>query len=181
MKRIVESGIKIVDRVVGGFPIPSFITVLIDPLATPELLIYSMCDYYIPSFKSRDVVVKEAETLGYSFEVIDFESLKDLRDCRVCVEFDGDCKKALELREIAYGNDLIINAIVLKDYYDDSELSRLMYVSDGVMVIESEKVGERFIFKFAIPKMIGGYAIPNYVRFKTERSVLEIDTSRDIV
>ncbi|ADB57800.1 hypothetical protein [Archaeoglobus profundus] len=98
-----------------------------------------------------------------------------------CVEFKGDYKEALELRTIAYSNDLIINAIVLKDYYESKELSKLMYISDGVMVIESEKVGERFIFKFAIPKMIGGYAIPNYVRFKTERSVLEIDTSRDIV
>ena len=79
----------------------------------------------------------------------------------VCVEFEGDCKKALELREIAYSNDLIINAIVLRDQYEDRELSRLMYVSDGVMVVESEKVGDRYVFKFAIPKMIGGYAIPN--------------------
>ena len=181
MKRIVESGIRIVDRVIGGFPLPSFITVIVDPLATPELLIYGMCDYYIPGFKSKDIVINEAKTLGYNFEIVDFDNLKDLRNCRVCVEFEGDCKKALELREIAYSNDLIINAIVLKDQYEDRELSRLMYVSDGVMVVESEKVGDRYVFKFAIPKMIGGYAIPNYVRFKTERSVLEIDTSRDIV
>jgi hypothetical protein len=181
MKRIVESGIRIVDRVIGGFPLPSFITVIVDPLATPELLIYGMCDYYIPSFKSKDIVINEAKTLGYNFEIVDFDNLKDLRNCRVCVEFEGDCKKALELREIAYSNDLIINAIVLKDQYEDRELSRLMYVSDGVMVVESEKVGDKYVFKFAIPKMIGGYAIPNYVRFKTERSVLEIDTSRDIV
>ena len=53
MKRIVESGIRIVDRVIGGFPLPSFITVIVDPLATPELLIYGMCDYYIPSFKRK--------------------------------------------------------------------------------------------------------------------------------
>ena len=132
-------------------------------------------------FQKKDIVISEAKTLGYNFEIVDFDNLKDLRNCRVCVEFEGDCKKALELREIAYSNDLIINAIVLKDQYEDRELSRLMYVSDGVMVVESEKVGDRYVFKFAIPKMIGGYAIPNYVRFKTERSVLEIDTSRDIV
>ncbi|WP_457549745.1 hypothetical protein [Archaeoglobus sp.] len=181
MKKIVESGIRIVDRITGGFPIPSFVTVVVDPLATPELLIYGMCDYYVPNFKSKDVVVREAETLGYNIEVVDLDKIKDLRECRVCVEFEGDFRMALELREIAYSNNLIINAIVLKDQYEDGELSRLMYVSDGVVVVESEKVGERFIFKFAIPKMVGGYAIPNYVRFKTERSVLEIDTSRDIV
>ncbi|ADB57801.1 hypothetical protein [Archaeoglobus profundus] len=84
MKRKIESGIKIVGRITGGFPVPSFITVLIDPLATPELLIYGMCDYYVPSFKTNDIVMNEAKALGYSFEVVDFDSLRNLRSVRVC-------------------------------------------------------------------------------------------------
>ncbi|RLI85840.1 MAG: hypothetical protein DRP01_05405 [Archaeoglobales archaeon] len=181
MKRIVESGIKIVDRSVGGFPIPSLITVVVDPLATPELLIYSMCDYYVPRFKDPKSVLRESEVLGYKVEVTDYNGLKSLKRVRVCLEFGDGIDEVIRLKEIAYRNELILNLIVLKDYYEKSEISKILHVSDGIMFIESEKVGERFVFRFAIPRMIGGLAIPNYIRFKTERSVLEIDTSRDVV
>ncbi len=181
MKRLVESGIKVVDRIIGGFPVPSLISVIVDPLATPELIVYGMCDYYVPKFKRPHIVSEEAKVLGYGLEVVDYESIRSLKNKRVCVEFDGDYLKALELREIAYENNLIINAIILKDTLEDGELSKVLFVSDGVMIVESEKIGERFVFRFSIPKMLGGYSVPNYIRFKTERSVLEIDTSRDIV
>lgn len=181
MKRIVESGIKIIDRSIGGFPIPSLLTVLTDPLATPELLIYSMCDYYIPKFKDEELILREASELGYEIEVASINDLKNLKNARVCLEFEGNYDMVVELKKITYENELILNLIILKDHYEKSELSKILYVSDGIIIIESEKIGERFVFRFAIPKMIGGYAIPNYVRFKTERSILEIDTSRDIV
>ncbi len=181
MKRIIESGIKIVDRVIGGFPIPSLVSVTVDPLATPELIVYGMCEYYVPNFKDGSLVERETNTLGQNLKVLKIDDLKNLRNTKVCVEFCHDFDKVLELRRLAYDNELVILLLILKGYYDDRELAKIHYVSDGVMLIESEKVGDRFVFKFAIPKMIGGYTIPNYVRFKTERSVLEIDTSRDIV
>lgn len=181
MKRLKESGIKIVDRIIGGFPVPSLITVIVDPIATPELIIYSMCDYYVPNFKDEEFVRSEVETLGYSLKMIKLEDLKDIKNSRVCIEFNYDFGKVVELRRLAYANELIISLIIPKGCYDERELAKITYVSDGVMLIDSEKVGDRFVFKFAIPKMIGGYTIPNYVRYKTERSVLEIDTSRDIV
>jgi archaellum biogenesis ATPase FlaH len=181
MKKIVQSGIKVIDRTVGGLPSPSLILVLIDPLATPELLIYDMCDYYVPSVKSKDIVENEIKTLGCDVKVIDFSKVKDLKDVRVCIEFTAGVDLAVELKELANSNNLVINLIVLKDFFDDKVLTQLKFVCDGVMVIEAEKIGERYVFRFAIPKMIGGYSIPNYIRFKTERSVLEIDTSRDIV
>ena len=70
MKRLIESGIKIVDRIIGGFPVPSLITVIADPIATPELIIYSMCDYYVPNFKNKEFVKSEEETLGYSLKIV---------------------------------------------------------------------------------------------------------------
>ncbi len=181
MKRLVESGIRIIDRIIGGFPVPSLITVVVDPLATPELIIYSMCDYYVPNFKSEEFVREEIKILGYDLKIVKMDELNDIRNSRVCVEFCYEFDKVIELRKIAYDNELVVSLIVPKNYYDDRELSKISYVSDGVMLIDAEKVGDRFVFKFAIPKMIGGYTIPTYVRFKTERSVLEIDTSRDIV
>ena len=97
------------------------------------------------------------------------------------MEFTFDVKEAVRIREMAIRNNLIVYLVVLKDYYDDRTLSQLKYVCNGIMIVEAEKMGERYVYRFAIPKMIGGQSISSYVRFKTERSVLEIDTSRDIV
>ena len=119
MKKIVESGIKIVDRNVGGFPIPSLITILTDPLATPELLIYGMCEYYIPKFKDKEIILNEAKILGYNIKVVGLDALKELRGVKVCLEFEGSFKEVIELKKIAYQNELIFNLIILKDLYED--------------------------------------------------------------
>jgi hypothetical protein len=69
---------------------------------------------------------------------------------------------------------------VLKNWYDERSMARLMYVCDGIMLIESERIGDRFVYKFSIPKMIAGMNLSEFIRFRTQRGTLEIDTSRDI-
>ena len=163
---------------------PSTILVLVDPLASPELIIYNLSDggYYLPTLKSSDLVEEELKTLGFNSIVL--ESLNDLdklANCKVVVEFTFPVEKAVDVRETAMRNNLLVYLVVVKGYYDDRDLNVLKYICNGIILVEAEKMGERFVYRFAIPKMIGGQSISSYVRFKTERSVLEIDTSRDIV
>ncbi len=160
------------------------ILVLVDPLASPELIIYNLSDgnYYLPTLKSVDIVEEELRMLGFNAIVIErLEDIEKLANSKVVVEFTFDVKEAVRLREMAIRNNLLVYLVVLKDYYDKRSLSHLKYVCNGIIIVEAEKMGERYVYRFAVPKMIGGQSIPSYVRFKAERSVLEIDTSRDIV
>lgn len=158
--------------------------ILVDPLASPELLIYNLSDgnYYLPSFKSPDIVEEELRILGFNAIILEkLEDLEKLANCKVVVEFTFRIEDAIRIREMAIKNNLIIYLVVLKDYYDEKTINVLKYVCNGIILVEAERMGERFVYRFAIPKMIGGQSLSSYVRFKTERSVLEIDTSRDIV
>ena len=109
------------------------------------------------------------------------DDLEKLANAKVVIEFTFGLEEAIRIRELTLKNELLVYLVALKNYFDDKTLSTLEYVCNGIMLIEAEKMGERFVYRFAIPKMIGGQSISSYVRFKTERSVLEIDTSRDIV
>ncbi len=160
------------------------ILILVDPLASPELLIYNLSDgnYYLPSLKSPDIVEEELRILGFNAIIIEkLEDLEKLANCKVLVEFTFGIEDAIKIRDVAIKNNLIVYLVVLKDYYDEKTINVLKYVCNGIILVEAERMGERFVYKFAIPKMIGGQSLSSYVRFKTERSVLEIDTSRDIV
>ncbi len=120
--------------------------------------------------------------MGFNSIIIEgLEDLNKLANCKVVVEFNFPVEKAVRVREIATKNNLLAYLVVLKGYYDERDLNVLKYVCNGIMLVEAEKMGERYVYRFSIPKMIGGQSISSYVRFKTERSVLEIDTSRDIV
>ncbi len=160
------------------------ILVLVDPLASPELVIYNLSDgnYYLPSLKSPDIVEEELRLLGFNAIIIEkLEDLEKLANCKVVIEFTFNADEVIRIREIAIRNNLIVYLVVLKDYYDEKTTNQLKYICNGIILVEAEKMGERFVYRFAIPKMIGGQSLSSYIRFKTERSVLEIDTSRDIV
>jgi len=163
---------------------PSTILVLVDPLASPELIVYNLSDggYYLPTLKSSDLVEDELKTLGFNSIVLEgLDELEKLANSKVVVEFTFPVEKAVDIREIATKNNLLVYLVVVKGYYEEKDLNILKYICNGIMLVEAEKMGERYVYRFAIPKMIGGQSISSYVRFKTERSVLEIDTSRDIV
>ena len=160
------------------------ILVLVDPLASPELVIYNLSDgnYYLPSLKSPDIVEEELRLLGFNAIIIEkIDDLEKLANSKVVIEFTFSVEDAVRIREIAIKNNLIAYLVVLKDYYDEKTTNTLKYVCNGIILVEAERMGERFVYRFAIPKMIGGQSLSSYIRFKTERSVLEIDTSRDIV
>ncbi len=132
--------------------------------------------------KTPEIVEEELKLLGFNTIVIErLEDLAKLANAKVVVEFTFGLKEAVRVREITLKNKLLVYLVILKNYFDDKTLSTLEYICNGIMLIEAEKMGERYVYRFAIPKMIGGQSISSYVRFKTERSVLEIDTSRDIV
>ncbi len=173
-----------IDRAIGGFPSPSVILTIVDPTASPELLIYNLSDgsYYLPTIKSPEIVEEEMRMLGFNAILVEkIDDLEKLANCKVVVEFTFGVDEAVRIREIAMRNGLIVYLVVLKDYYDEKTTNILKYVCNGIIIVEAEKIGERFVYRFAIPKMIGGNSLSSYIRFKTERSVLEIDTSRDIV
>ncbi len=156
---------------------------IVDPLASPELLIYNFSNggYYLPTIKSQKIVREELKYLGFNSKLIsNLKDLENLKDTKVIIEFKLDVKDAIRVREIAMKNDLVIFLVVLKNFYDERTLDQLKFVCNGIILIEAEKVGEKFIYSFAVPKMIGGISMASYIRYKTEKSVLEIDTSRDI-
>ena len=160
------------------------ILVLVDPLASPELIIYNLSEggYYLPTIKSPNIVKNELEILRFNSTIINsLEDLKRLSNCKVVVEFTFDIDDAITIREIAIKNNLVVCLVVLKSYYDERTVDQLKYVCSGIMLVEAEKIGERFVYRFAIPKMIGGLSMASYIRYKTEKSTLEVDTSRDIV
>lgn len=160
------------------------ILVLVDPLASPELIIYNLSEgcYYLPTIKSPDIVKNELEVLGFNSIIIDsLEDLEKLNNCKVVIEFTFGIDDAVRIRETAIKNNLVVCLVVLKSYYDEKTVDQLKYICNGIILVEAERIGERFVYRFAIPKMIGGLSMGTYIRYKTERSTLEIDTSRDIV
>lgn len=188
ISELMPSGIRIIDRVLGGFPIPSTILVVSDPIASPELILYNFSNggYYFASVKSPKIIETEMRDLGFNSKIIRIDErnilneIDDISNCKAVVEFTFDENIALKLREIAMKNKILLLLSVLKNWYNDKSLTLLQYLCDGVFIIESERVGDRFVYKFSIPKMLGGVNMPTFIRFKTKKKILEIDTSREV-
>lgn len=68
---------------------------------------------------------------------------------------------------------------LVKNLHPISVVYKVLDLSDVVIDVESERVGERIISKFALPKIRGRKPINEYFRFVVEEGV-QIDTSRDI-
>jgi len=187
--KIVESGIKIIDKLLGGFPFPSTILVILDPLSTPELFIYNLCrgGYYFAFFKSAKIIEEEIGKLGIELNVIEIKNekeliskLEELKERRVVVEYGFEVELVRKIREIAVKNELLVYLCILRDWFDEKDLSVLKYLCDGVLIIECSRVGDKIIGKFSIPKMLFGATLGEFVRFKIYKGLLEIDTSKDI-
>jgi len=66
-----------------------------------------------------------------------------------------------------------------KNVHPISVVYRVLDLSDVVINVESERIGERIVSKFALPKIRGRRPINEYFRFLVDEGV-QIDTSRDI-
>ncbi|MCS7144371.1 MAG: RAD55 family ATPase [Archaeoglobaceae archaeon] len=68
---------------------------------------------------------------------------------------------------------------LIKNLHPLSVVYKVLDLSDVVINVESERVGERIVSKFALPKIRGRRPISEYFRFNIEEGV-QVDTSRDI-
>ncbi|MCX8172851.1 MAG: RAD55 family ATPase [Archaeoglobaceae archaeon] len=75
------------------------------------------------------------------------------------------------------GNTIFV--YLTKNIHPLSVVYRVLDLSDVVINVESERIGERFVSKFALPKIRGKKPISEYFRFNVEEGV-QVDTSRDI-
>ncbi len=66
-----------------------------------------------------------------------------------------------------------------KNLHPISVVYKVLDLSDVVINVESERIGERIVSKFALPKIRGRRPINEYFRFLVDEGV-QIDTSRDI-
>ncbi|MEM1579234.1 MAG: RAD55 family ATPase [Archaeoglobaceae archaeon] len=73
----------------------------------------------------------------------------------------------------------LIYAYVLKNFHPPNVISKVIDLSDVVINVEAERVGERVVTKFALPKLRGRKPIMEFFRFSIDEGV-QIDTSRDI-
>ncbi|MCS7122207.1 MAG: RAD55 family ATPase [Archaeoglobaceae archaeon] len=83
------------------------------------------------------------------------------------------------LYNFAKEKDTVVYSYVIKDFHTEDVVKKILDVSDVVLDITIERSGERFINKFAVPKIRGRRAILDYFRFYVEEGV-RIDTSKDI-
>ncbi|MEM2727326.1 MAG: RAD55 family ATPase [Archaeoglobaceae archaeon] len=68
---------------------------------------------------------------------------------------------------------------LIKNLHPPSVVYKVLDLSDVVINVESERIGERIVSKFALPKIRGRRPINEYFRFNVEEGV-QVDTSRDI-
>jgi len=68
---------------------------------------------------------------------------------------------------------------LIKNLHPVNVVNKILSISDVVFNIESERVGERIISKFAVPKLRGKRPVMEYFRFYIEDGI-QVDTSRDI-
>lgn len=84
------------------------------------------------------------------------------------------------LYAIAKEKGNVVYAYLVKNLHPPSVVNRVLDLSDVVINVEAERVGERVVTKFAIPKIRGKRPIAEFFRFVVDEGV-QIDTSRDIV
>ncbi len=83
------------------------------------------------------------------------------------------------LYSIAREKGNIAYVYLVKNIHPMSVVTRVLDLSDVVINVEAERVGERIVTKFALPKIRGKKPIPEFFRFVVDEGV-QIDTSRDI-
>ncbi len=84
-----------------------------------------------------------------------------------------------KLYTISKENGTVIYCYLVKNLHPVNVVSKVLDISDVVFDIEAERVGERIVCKFAVPKLRGKRPVSEYFRFYVEEGV-QIDTSRDI-
>lgn len=84
-----------------------------------------------------------------------------------------------KLYMLAKESEIVIYCHLIKDLHPSYIVNKVLEISDVVFDIEVERAGERFVSKFAVPKLRGKRPINEYFRFYVEEGV-QVDTSRDI-
>ncbi|WP_456467958.1 RAD55 family ATPase [Archaeoglobus sp.] len=84
-----------------------------------------------------------------------------------------------KLYTISKENGTVIYCYLVKNLHPAKVVNKVLDISDVVFDIESERVGERIVSKFAVPKLRGKRPVSEYFRFYVEEGV-QVDTSRDI-
>ncbi|MFN3383480.1 MAG: RAD55 family ATPase [Archaeoglobaceae archaeon] len=83
------------------------------------------------------------------------------------------------LYSIAREKGNIVYVYLVKNIHPINVVTRVLDLSDVVINVEAERVGERIVTKFALPKIRGKKPITEFFRFVVDEGV-QIDTSRDI-
>lgn len=83
------------------------------------------------------------------------------------------------LYSIAKEKRSVVYVYLLKNLQPPNIVNRILDLSDVVINVEAERVGERIVTKFALPKIRGKRPIAEFFRFIVDEGV-QIDTSRDI-
>jgi archaellum biogenesis ATPase FlaH len=84
-----------------------------------------------------------------------------------------------KLYTISKENGTVVYCYLVKNLHPVKVVNKVLDISDVVFDIESERVGERIVSKFAVPKLRGKRPVSEYFRFYVEEGV-QVDTSRDI-
>ncbi|WP_202320496.1 RAD55 family ATPase [Archaeoglobus neptunius] len=84
-----------------------------------------------------------------------------------------------KLYTISKEKGVVVYGYLLKNVHPASVVNKVLDLSDVVFDIESERVGERIVNKFAVPKLRGKQPLTEYFRFYVEEGI-QVDTSRDI-
>lgn len=83
------------------------------------------------------------------------------------------------LYSIAKEKENLVYVYLIKKLHPYSVVNLVLELSDVVINVEAERVGERIVTKFALPKIRGKKPITEFFRFVVDEGV-QIDTSRDI-
>ncbi|WP_086975868.1 RAD55 family ATPase [Archaeoglobus fulgidus] len=84
-----------------------------------------------------------------------------------------------KLYTLAKEKGVVVYCHLIKNLHPVDVVNKVLDISDVVFDIEVERVGERLVSKFAVPKLRGKRPVTEYFRFYVEEGI-QVDTSRDI-
>ncbi len=84
-----------------------------------------------------------------------------------------------KLYSIAKEKNTVVCAYMIKKFHPENIVYRVLDLSDVVINVEAERIGEKIVTKFALPKIRGKKPITEFYRFTIDEGI-QIDTSRDI-
>lgn len=84
-----------------------------------------------------------------------------------------------KLYTISKEKGVVVYCHLVKDLHPLDVVNKVLEISDVVFDVEVERVGERLVSKFAVPKLRGKRPVSEYFRFYIEEGI-QVDTSRDI-